>query len=127
MALVKDDDLDGDTVLWRRILPDWIQAEKGQYRPQSIALVDRHTGEVSVFVAALTDLATVMRAYPDQSLIAFKAQIPLAEGCTIYRKTDDPNPAHRLLCHPNQSVMRKVGKKVSQDFQWVRLLVPHPR
>jgi len=126
MALVKDDDLAGDTVLWRRILPTWITEENGHYRPQSIALVDRLSGEVSVFVAHLTDESTVMRGYPDQSLIAFRAQVALDEGCTICRKTDDPNPAHRLLCHSSQSVMRRIGKKVSHDFQWVRLLKPPP-
>lgn len=126
MALVKDDGLAGDTVLWRRIVPNWIYEENGRYRPQSIALVDRHTGEVSVFVAHLTDESTVMHDYPDQSLIAFKAQIVLDEGCSICRNTDDPNPAHRLLCHSSQSVMRRIGKKVSQDFHWVRLLKPPP-
>jgi hypothetical protein len=65
MALVKDDDLSGDTVLWRRILPSWIQGENGQYRPQSIAFVDRLTGEVSVFIANMTDIDTIMKNYPN--------------------------------------------------------------
>jgi hypothetical protein len=127
MALVKDDDVVGDTVLWRRILPAWIIEENGRYRPQSIAFVDRHTEQLSVYVAHLTNETVVMQDYPDQSLIAFRAEIPLSEGCTVYKIPDDPNPAHRVLCNETQSAMRRVGKRISRDFTWVRRLPGSPQ
>jgi hypothetical protein len=126
MALIEDDTVAPDTLLWRRILPTWLAPANGGYRPQSIAFVDRLTGEVSVFLAHLTDEATVMRAHGDQSLIAFRAEIPLSEGCTICILSDDPDPAHRVICHSSQNAMRRVGKRVSKDFVWVRLVLPTP-
>ena len=66
MDRVDDDDLADDKILWRIILPAWFTVdEDGSRRPQSLSFVDRLTGEVSVFVADLTDADTALAGRPD--------------------------------------------------------------
>ena len=60
MDRVDDKDLGDERRLYRRILPAWIIREDGKCRPQSVALNDRHTHEVSVFVADMTSVSAVM-------------------------------------------------------------------
>ena len=76
MDRVDDEDLGDETLLYRRIIPGWIIREDGEYRPQSIAFVDRRTNEVSVFVADMTTASAIMQDYPDQSLVEFEAALP---------------------------------------------------
>jgi hypothetical protein len=124
MVRVNDDELSDDRVLWRRILPEWIYKEGGEYRPASLAFIDRRTGEVSVFVTDLTDEYTIMSDYPNESLLAFEARVPRSIGCIIAKTPENPNPAHRVICYENGSAMKRAGKLISKNFKWVRLLPP---
>ncbi len=111
MDRVDDPDLGDETVLWRRVLPGWLNPnEGGEYRPQSLAFVDRLTHEVSVFVADLTDVVAVMNGRPDESLVAITAGVPRTAGGIVAKTPENPDPAHRVLCYPNDSRMKKVAK-----------------
>lgn len=131
MPRVDDPGLDGETVLWRRVLPAWLIADadqEGGYRPGSWAFTDRHTREVSVFVAGLTDVEKVLDGYPDDSLVAIKAGVPRGAGGTVALTPENPDPAHRVICYENPSQMRRAAKLITDknNFKWVRLKVPPP-
>jgi hypothetical protein len=119
-----DEDLDDQKLLYRRIHPAWIIQEDGESRPQSIALIDRLTSEVSVFVADMTTASAVMQDYPDQSLIEFKAALPRSCAGIVSKTPENPDPAHRVLCYPSGNKMLKAAKLIAVNCQWVILRPP---
>jgi hypothetical protein len=124
MPRVDDESLGDDRVLLRRILPSWIIHESGRYRPQSVAFVDRHTFEVSVFVADLTDSESVLRGHEGDSLVAFAVATPRSYGGIVARTPENPDVSHRVLCYPSTSSMRKAGKQIADEAQWIKLIPP---
>ncbi len=124
MDRVDDEDLGDERLLYRRILPSWIIRENGEYRPQSIALMDRHRHEVSVFVSDMTTASDVLRDYPDQSLVEFQVALPRSCAGIIAKTPENPDPAHRVLCYPNPSAMRRAAKIIVEHIQWVILRPP---
>jgi len=127
MTRVDDQDLDDEDVLWRRVLPTWITPDEvTDYRPISLAFIDRHTSEVSVSVASLTDKATMLKEHPDDSLVAFKAGAVRKAGGIIGLTPENPDPAHRVLCYDNPSQMKKAAKSLTDSsvFSWVVLKPP---
>ncbi len=124
MPRVDDESLGDDRLLLRRILPQWIIRENGRYRPQSIAFMDRHTYEVSVFVADLTDAVLILQGHPQASLVAFVVGIPRSAGGIVARTPENLDTSHRVLCYPNNSSMRRAAKLIADRAQWVRLIPP---
>ena len=124
MPRVDDESLGDDRVLLRRIVSSWIIHESGTYRPQSIAFVDRYTFEVSVFVADLTDPETVPRGHPDDSLVAFRVEIPRSAGGIVACTPENPDASHRVICYPNPSRMKAAGKLMAERAQWIKLIPP---
>jgi len=124
MPRVDDESLGDDRLLLRRILPEWIIRENGRYRPQSIAFMDRHTYEVSVFVADLTDAVSILQGHPQANLVAFVAGIPRSVGGIVARTPENSDPSHRVLCYPTQGLMRKAAKLIAEGAQWINLIPP---
>jgi len=124
MDRVDDKDLGDERLLYRRILPDWIISEDGKCRPQSIAFIDRHTHEVSVFVANMTSISAVMDDYPEQSLVEFQAALPRSCDGIVAKTPEKPDPSHRVLCYRNPSAMRRGAKIIVDNIQWVILRPP---
>jgi hypothetical protein len=121
MSRTDDSDLGDESVLYRRIRPDWLIPEDGAWRPQSIAFIDRHTDEVSVFVADMSDVGALMKDFPDQTLVGFKAALPRSCQGIVARTPENPDPAHRVLCYPNRSRMLKGAKLIALNCNWVVL------
>jgi hypothetical protein len=119
MDRVDDLDVGDERLLYRRILPNWIIREDGICRPQSVAFVDRHTHEVSVFVADMTSVSAVMEGYPDQSLVEFKAALPRSCSGIVAKTPENLDPAHRVLCYSNQSRMLKGAKLIAVNCNWI--------
>jgi hypothetical protein len=124
MDRVDDKDLGDERLLYRRIIPGWIIHEDGEYRPQSVALVDRHTHEVSVFVADLTTISAIMQDYPEQSLVEFQAALPRKCDGIVSKTPENPDPAHRVLCYPTGNKMVKAAKIIATNCRWVVLRPP---
>jgi len=127
MPRINDEELSNEKVLWRRIIPAWITTdENGQWCPQSLAFIDRHTSEVSVYVAELTDETTVLDRHPGDSIVAFLASIPRSIGGIVAKTPEDPNPAHRVLCYEGGSQMKRAAKKITEkgSYTWVVLVPP---
>ena len=127
MPRVDDPDLDDETVLWRRVLPDWITSDDNAgHRPTSITFMDRHTFEVSVSVARLTDSVSVLKDHPADSLVAIKVGDIRRAGGIVGLTPENPDPAHRVLCYANPSQMRKVAKLLTDvnNFNWIILKPP---
>jgi hypothetical protein len=124
MDRVDDKDLGDERLLYRRIIPGWIISEDGKCRPQSVALIDRHTHEVSVFVADMTTVDAIMQDYPDQSLVEFQAALPRSCAGIVSKTPENADPAHRVLCYPSSGAMRKGAKIIVDNIQWVILRPP---
>src|SRR4051812_17061719 len=114
-----DKDLKDEQMLYHRITADWLIFENGEYRPQSVAFIDRHTYEVSVFVAGMIDVDAFMKSSPDQSLVGFPAGLPRSFEGIVSRTPENPDPAHRVLCYPNKSKMRTAAKIIAVNCYWV--------
>jgi hypothetical protein len=127
MLRVDDPDLGDQDVLWRRVLPEWITSDEGTvYRPSSMTFMDRHANEVSVSVANLTDVATMLNGHPNDSLVAFKAGNVRKAGGIVGLTPENPDLAHRVLVYPNPSRMRSAAKLLTDSnvFSWVVLKPP---
>jgi alkylated DNA nucleotide flippase Atl1 len=124
MERIDDVELADGTLLWRRIVPAWITTEaNGLSRPQSWSFIDRHTNEVSVFIAELTDEETVLNGHLGDSIVAFTAGIPRSVGGIVAKTPEDPNLAHRVLCYQGGSQMKRAAKKITEEgsYEWVVL------
>jgi hypothetical protein len=124
MPRVDDDSLGNDRLLLRRIVPAWIIADKGSYRPSSLSFIDRRTYEVSVFVADLTDPDSVLEGHPGISLVAFAVEIPRSAGGIVALTPENPDASHRVLCYPSNSSMRKAAQLIAAGAQWIRFIPP---
>lgn len=124
MPRTDDDSLGGDTILWRRIIPSWITFKEGRYRPGSFAFVDRHTYEVSVFVASLTDLDDLLGPYPDDSMVAIPASLPRSFRGIVAATPENPHPGHRVLVYPDTRTMKKAAEHLAKMASWVKLVPP---
>jgi hypothetical protein len=119
MSRTDDNDLGAERILYRRIRPEWLIFEDGACRPQSVAFIDRHTYEVSVFVGDMSDVGALMKDFPDQSLVGFKAALPRSCQGIVARTPENPDPAHRVLCYPNPSRMVRAAKLIATNCQWI--------
>jgi hypothetical protein len=119
-----DSGLSDDKDLWRRISPHWIIREGDRFRPGSNSFRDGRSGELSVFVAEMTNEDEVMKGHDADSLVAIPAGLPRSLGCIVALTPEDPNPAHRIIIHPEKNGMKKASKVLAEEARWVRLLPP---
>lgn len=111
---VDDPSIGDDEVLWRRIIPEWVQHEPdGQVRPSSIAFIDRRSGEVSVHLASiLIDPARALAGRPADSLAAVQVRHPRTLGYAIVRDPQPDDPSHALICPcPTKSHARQLARQ----------------
>jgi hypothetical protein len=107
-----------DVVVYRRVHPTQINRTPGEEpRPQSAAFINRHTHEISVFVAELVSPDEMLSGHDDFSLVALTAGEIMALGYSVSR--DDPvgNPAHAFFPSPKKSHARAIAKMA----RWVVL------
>ncbi len=112
--------IDDSTILWRRILPDWIHHEPdGTTRPKSIAFVDRVTGELSVHIAHLTTTDAALADHTEDSLAAFQAGLVLGMGFDVVSAPTVDDGSHALI---RPSPKGKKAKRIAWESEWV---LPH--
>ena len=102
---VDDPSISDDRILWRRVLPDWTTTKGGVFRVTSQAFKDRRSYELSVHIASLTDIDTVLAHYPGHGIVAISAGYVRSLGdYAIVRDPvlNDPklpdDPSHALIC-----------------------------
>jgi hypothetical protein len=123
---VGDPSIGDDEVLWRRIIPQWVyQMPNGESRPSSAAFLDNYTGEVSVHLAALTDVHRVLAGRPNDRLAAILAGFPRSLGHVIACDPTENDPSHTLICpppHKSKSQRKSDARKIAEQVRWVPLL-----
>ncbi len=98
----------------------------GESRPSSAAFLDHtdDTGEVSVHIAALTDIHRALAGHPDDKLVEIHAWFPRSLGHAIVRDPTEDDPSHALICPP-QGKSKKQRKadalKMAQQARWAPL------
>jgi len=116
---VDDPSVTDDTILWRRVLPDWLHKnEDGSYRPQSIAFVDRGSHELSVHISHMTTPQKALAGFPDDSLASFTAGFARSLGFKVVPDSTPVDPSHALIC---PSPTGKKAKKFAKESTWVVL------
>ncbi len=120
---VDDSSIADDEVLWRRIIPSWLQHEpNGNLRPQSVAFIDRHTGEVSVHLASIMrDPTIALRGHPEDSLTSIRAGYPRSLGYAIVSDPKPEDSSHALIC---PSPTKKHARDIAKESTWVVLRDP---
>jgi hypothetical protein len=120
-----DDLTIGDNeVLWRRILPEWIEWEAdGTTRPRSYGFMDRtSSAELSVHIATLTNQDIALQGFPNDSLAAIRAGHPRSLGYAIVRDPTDDDPSHALVC---PAPKRGHARVIAMQADWVVLRARH--
>jgi hypothetical protein len=113
---VDDHSIDGEVLLRRILNPDWIHTEAdGSHRPQSVAMIDRHTDEVSVYIASLAPIAKVLGNRTQDCIIAFPAKAIRELGGNYMMFRDPADPSHVLI---TPSVSRPHSKKLFKRCEW---------
>lgn len=103
MPWTDDPAIGDDVVLWRAFSELQIHGEPdGTRRPESWAFRDR-TNEVSVFIAAETDMEWLREALPGTIIAAVTAGDARACGFLVTRDPVDGRPSHALLCPLSQT------------------------
>lgn len=117
---INDDDL-----LWRRIpdVPQWIKRlPDGTCRVSSAAFKDGVDGQVSVHLAKLTTVETVVAAYPNNGLVEIYAGLPRSLGHSVIYDRTPEDPSHTLIIppqnQPNNSRQRD-AKRMAEEARWL--------
>ncbi len=120
---VGDVEINDETLIWRRVLPDWIHANNdGSFRPKSIAFVDRRTNQLSVHIARLTSVTSALAGRPDDSLVKFRAKTVTDLGLQIVYAPTDDDPSHALIVPGN--LTKGQAKALVRASEWVEFRQP---
>ena len=117
-----DFEIKQETILWRRILPNWIHTNSdGSRRPKSMAFVDRRTDELSVHIAALTTPTAALEGRPHDSLVEIPAGLISQLGLQITHAPTENDPSHTLIA---PRLTGSKAKKLAENSRWVVLREP---
>jgi hypothetical protein len=109
-------------MLWRRVVPspDWIVLEGDTYRVSSLAFFSSD-GEISVHLASLTSVSSILSRYPRYSVARIEARHFRACGHTISRDPTPEDPSHlRVLAPPGRGVkdLRRDARTIAAKADW---------
>src|SRR5947209_265924 len=94
-------EVDAATILWRRIVPQWIKSEDdGTVFITSAAFRDNVDGNISVHIAALTTAQDVRRAFPFCRLAEIEARVAQECGFSVIPDPLPDDPSHAILRPP---------------------------
>lgn len=110
-------EINADTELWRRIRPSPPQMVEGGSRPSSAAFRDGLTGELSVHIAELTTVESVLSRYPDFKIAAFSAGVPLELEYEVLSDPTDEDPSHAIV---RPKMTKSHARRVAKCCWWVR-------
>ena len=114
--------------LWRRILPQWVHpTPNAPPRPSSAAFKDNLSGEVSVFIAAISDADALIQAHSGAGVAEITAGMARAAGFKVVRDPDGglfPNdPSHVVLCPPTdvgKKRLHRAARVLAEGATWAR-------
>jgi len=116
--------VNSETILWRRILPEWITWEDGRARPSSHAFKDRGEHKLSVVIASECPLRVLLRNRPEDSVVSFPAELPMSLGFKVTRDYDPQLPGHVIIDPAPNS---KKAKQIALRSQWVLFRDPRSK
>lgn len=116
--------IDGKSILWRRILPEWVTWEDGKARPRSQAFKDRNEYKLSVVIAAECPLRVLLKNRPEDSVVSFPAELPIELGLKVIRDYDPQLPGHVVI---DPAPAGKNAKRMAVRSQWVLFRDPHSK
>jgi hypothetical protein len=130
---VDDGTVADDEILWRRLLPSWVEAdEAGRTRTRSLAFLDRRSGDISVHRASMTTEEFVLRNHPNHGIAALTAKAARDCGCGVAADpmqdepdTDD-DPSHTLIVPP-QGLGSSRTKSLAKDLARASTVIREPQ
>ncbi len=85
--------------IWNQ--PQWVDLKRlaaGDFRPSSVAFLDNHTREVSVFRAVEKTPEEALDGFPDYGLVSITAGFSRSQGLIVATTPEVEDPSHRVLC-----------------------------
>ena len=106
------------TVLWRRIAVAQLRVDDaGKVTPSDSAF---RTQEMSVHIAELTSVETVLGQYPTHRIMAFTADLARSVGCVVVRDPVGDDPSHALVVRADgKSLSKAQAKQIALAVTWV--------
>ena len=113
-----DESVDDETVLWRRI-PPWGLDRSGGLASSNF--VDKDRGELSVALAAMTTLDSLLEGHDGFGVVAFRAGDARSLGdppgrYVVRRAPSAEDPAHTIIC---PKLSRGDARKLRDASEWV--------
>lgn len=120
---VDDPTIADSAPLWRRIPPTHIRVDRetGEARASDSAY---RTQQMSVHIASLTSIQTVLAKYPTHRVAEFRAGDARAVGCIVVRDRLEDDPSHALVCRkddPAKSLTMRQAREIANRAQWASL------
>lgn len=86
--------------LWRRVHPKQIDFDTETGEPRVSSGVFSTGDGLSVSIASETTIETLLRNYPEHSVVEFEAGVARSVGCIVVRDPTLDDPAHALVWGP---------------------------
>lgn len=118
---VDDPTISGNELLWHRVHPAWIKNNPESGEPILSSGAFRSRDEVSVSIASLTTLESVLENYQGHSLAQLQVGFVRSIGCIVVRDPLPDNPAHALVCgkHSGGRLSKAQAKQMANKAQLV--------
>lgn len=86
--------------LWRRVHPTQIDFDNETGEPRVSSGVFSTSDGLSVSIASETTIETLLRNYPEHSVVEFEVGVARSVGCVVVRDPTRDDPAHALVWGP---------------------------
>ena len=120
---VDDQSIPNSARLWRRVPPNQLKSEGGEFRPSSGLF---STDEMSVHLADLTSVEEVARLYPSHSIVEITAALVRSMDLRVVRDpildAEPKDPSHAIVC---PRATKGGARRLAAASTFVRL-VPTP-
>jgi len=124
LVIIDDTEIPNQEILYRRIPPEQMKFEGGQWRVSTGAFTTR---QASVNLASRISPEEILGSYPTHSLVSFTASNIRELGCLLAKETGDTDPSHFLVCREgdlNQRISRTIATNLIKKVSWVRFNPP---
>jgi len=105
-----DSSIPDDALLWRRVHPKWLKKRDDNSLRVSSATFKDGRREVSVHIASLTTLETILAKYPGMSVAKITAGAARRLGHTVTPQPKEDDPSHAIICPPADRGSSKVDR-----------------
>jgi len=122
-----DQSIGNNERLWRRVHPTQVDFDKETGEPRVSSGVFNTGDGLSVSIASETTIETLLRNYPEHSVVEFEAGVARSVGCIVVRDRTLDDPAHALVWGPkSRGRLNKTQMETLRNAATLKLYRPPP-